>query len=69
MEMDLKEVNKFDKFSAFCETLIQIDHPHIQKLIKYSRVFAEEELCAPYCKFFLIFEYCESSVHNEILHL
>jgi serine/threonine protein kinase len=38
------------------------------KLYKYSRVFVEDGLSEPYCKFFLIFEYCESSLRNEILH-
>ena len=45
-----------------------LDHPHILKLHKYSRVFGCENLDSPYCKYFLIFDYCESNVKNEMLH-
>lgn len=35
----------------------------------YSRVFVEENLGDPFCKYFLIFEYCESSLETEMQHL
>lgn len=67
--MDIKEINYFDKFVDFCEELLSFNHPNILRLIYYSRVFVEETLGDAFCKFFLIFEYSESSVENEIQHL
>ena len=64
--MDLYDSKQFDSFVTYCEKISKIEHENILKLHYYSRVFTSDNISFPYCKFFLIFEYCESSVEGEI---
>ncbi|KAL4432472.1 hypothetical protein ABPG74_013326 [Tetrahymena malaccensis] len=68
IEMDLRGVETIDKYENYCESLFEINQKEILQMKFYSRVFVEESLGDPYCRYFLIFEYCESSVETEIQH-
>jgi serine/threonine protein kinase len=46
-----------------------LDHPNILKLHNYSYLFVQENHGDPFCKFFLVFEYCESSLVVEMQKL
>lgn len=66
VEMDLRGVDTIDSYEEYCEKLLDIDQKEILLMKFYSRVFVEETLGDPFCKYFLIFEYCESSLETEI---
>ena len=66
IEIDIRGVKQIDKYEEFCEKLLEINQKDILQMQYYSRVFAEETLGDPFCKYFLIFEYCESSIQTEI---
>ena len=62
----IKENDDIERQKDLCSDLLTLNHPNILKLITYSYCFIEESHGFPYCKFFLVFEYCESSLDREI---
>lgn len=62
----IKENEDIEKQKQRCQDLMNLNHPNILKLLTYSYCFIEENHGFPYCKFFLVFEYCESSLDREI---
>ena len=67
---DYKEViqlsDGIDAQIDLCDKIITLSHPNILKLVTYSYCLLEETHGDPYCKFFLVFEYSESSLDREI---
>jgi len=43
-----------------------LEHKNISKLHNYSYLFVQESHGDPFCKFFLVFEYCEQGLCNEL---
>ena len=62
----IKEGEDIEKQKELCKELTTLSHPNLLKLQYYSYCFIEETHGNPYCKFFLVFEYCESSLDREI---
>ena len=67
---DYKEViqqsDGIDAQIDLCDKILTLSHPNILKLVTYSYCLLEETHGDPYCKFFLVFEYSESSLDREI---
>jgi hypothetical protein len=46
-----------------------LEHKTICKLHNYSYLFIQEQHGDPFCKFFLIYDYCEQSISNQLKKL
>ena len=66
----IEKNDDIDLQRKFCENMKKnLKHPNLLKLREYSYVFIEETHGNPYCKFFLVFEYSESSLDREMCTL
>lgn len=65
IELDLRD-EIIDQQRDYCDHMLTLQHDNLLNMKSYTFLFKEDVLDDPYCKFYMVFEYSESSLFREL---